>query len=201
MSGAIGNASSLRTPKALLDEGVLDEDEFRAEKAKLLRSDVSPMPMGTTGEPVPAMVAGVEAAMVKLSSMADAMTQLMATAAETNAAPLKRTHSEAFSGPQPTQPRTPTQPTVWVPPNQPTLFQTGVRKVIGKKKTTATRMKMLGGGFKCPHCDHVSKAPGPLAMHLKHSHSSAKKDRSVLSLFANQGVSLSERQRLRDRDV
>ena len=112
MSGAAGNASSLRTLKSLLDEGVLDEDEFRAEKAKLLRSDVSPMPMGTTGEPVPAMVAGVEAAMVKLSSMADAMTQFMATAAETNAAPLKRTHSEAFSDPQPTQPRTPTQPTV-----------------------------------------------------------------------------------------
>jgi len=198
MSGAARHAGSLRTLKALLDEGVLDEDEYRAEKTKLLRTDISPTPTSTTDAPVLSVMAGVEAAMLKLSSMADAMTKVMATAAEGTARAPKRTHSEVFE-PEPAQ------PTVWTPSDQPTLFASGVqvRKVIKKPLKKPLNLKMVGGGHKCPHCDFVSPKPGPLAMHVKHNHPKKMKtgDRSLLSCLANQGVSLSERQKARARDV
>ena len=77
MSGAVSNANSLRTLKALFDDGVLDAEEFQAEKRKILRADVPPTPMGATDAPGPAMVAGVEACMQKMGAMADALTKLI----------------------------------------------------------------------------------------------------------------------------
>ena len=204
---AASHASSLRTLKALFDEGVLDDHEFRAEKAKLLRADVAPTPLGTTDvpapttnpttdAPTPAMVAGVEACMLKMSAMADALTNFIsAQPTVQNDGAKKRLFGEAFE--QPTQPP---EPTVWLPADQPTLFQTGVRSVI--KKPAPRKLRMVGGGHKCPHCSFTTPKPGPLAMHIKHQHPQAKtKERSVLGLFVHQGASLSDRQQQRDRDV
>ena len=202
MSYAACDPNSLRTLKALLDEGVLSPDEFQDEKRKLLRRpDNSPLPMGTIATEKPATttatatVAGVEAAMVKISEMADAMTKFLTGPAEQDRGAQKRTFSEAFTSSPPT-------PTVWVPSDQPTLFETGVRRVVVAKTPQRKPLKMVGGGHKCPHCDFISPKPGPLAMHLKFKHPKAVvKERSLLNLFANQGAAMSDTQQTRARDV
>ena len=114
MSNAAFNANSLRTLKALFDEGVLDADEFQSEKRKLLRAAAStPTGPGTTDAPERAMVAGFEACMTKMGAMADALAQFLSTPTEEDPGAKKRTFSNAFVASQPKQ------PTVWVPDDQP----------------------------------------------------------------------------------
>ena len=182
------NPSLLRNLKELRDEGLITEDEFSVEKAKLLSStpvDCSP------GFSTPGLDAFEERLTRTLTSVLAnvAMPTTPATPTSSGSASTKRDRPEV--------------PGLFRPANQPSLFDMGVRAL---QPSTGKKRKVVPVGLvhKCPQCDFFTTLRGPLTNHMKAKHGLVTKgsSQSVLTLFLNAMTpEQKERQtkRLRDR--
>ena len=169
MSTIASDPSLLRNLKALLDDGLITEEEHAAQKSNLLAT--AAVPSGSN-ETLSALKHVTEKASAVLESVANAL------------AGQKRSRSD--------------EDHTWLPEDQPSLFQMGARKIPKQKKQNkSAALKIAGFNLhKCPHCAFVTSKPGPLKTHIKAKH--PKREKGTQSLFAClDPAALSERQKER----
>lgn len=163
----------------MLDEGLLNDDEYHAEKRKLLMSKFPASPGG--GELSGSLASGMERLVSVLSDAFSPQSD--------GSSPLgKRRRMN-----EPTDVTVVEHDTVLLPDGQRSLWKMGIRKT-NLNKSKAVKMKNI---HTCPHCDFSTSKKGPLATHIKAKHPQLQsgRDQSIVGLLKPNDVMLRERAR------